>query len=226
MISLEDRLRRCCDLVDILSDDVRRHISESHDQDDAFVRRGFVRCVCAYMEGVTHVMKQAALIQHQSNGSLFTPSEILLLSEVGADLKENGTVVEKKTKLSTLPNLRFAFLSFAKAQGIDLAIDFSGAEWGAVRRAFEVRGKLMHPKSLSDLEISDAEAKNVLMAGEWFHEKFLSLMGQTAARARVSEMKKRLLEFQRPLSNPQMQPTNAGGSGLLSSRRSQRGCGP
>jgi hypothetical protein len=199
MTALEDRLRRCCDLVDILSGDVRRHLAESHNQDDAFTRRSFVRCVCAYIEGVTHVMKQVALMESETKAGLFSTAEMLLLSERGGELRDNGIVVEKTAKLPTLGNVRFAFLSFARAQHIDLGIDFSGVEWVGVKRAFEVRGKLMHPKSVKDLEISDADAKTVLMAGEWFHESFLKLMGQTPAEPRVATMNKTLVELPAPV---------------------------
>src|SRR4051794_37292299 len=98
MTTHEERLRRCCDLVDILSEDVRRHLAESQDRDDAFTRRGFVRCVCAYIEGVTHVMKQVALIGNEDSRRLFSHSEVLLLSELAPDLRANGTVAEKKSK--------------------------------------------------------------------------------------------------------------------------------
>jgi hypothetical protein len=194
MTAFEESLRRCCDLVDILSGDVRRHIAESDNQDDAFTRRGFVRCVCAYIEGVAHVMKQAALIMSANSEGVFTAAELLLLSDRAPDLKENGNVIEKRAKLLTLANVRFAFLSFARAQHVALEIDFIGEEWARVKRAFEIRDKLMHPKSVHDLEIAEADANMVLMAGEWIHESFLTLMGQTAAKPRVATMTKTLVE--------------------------------
>jgi len=143
-------------------------------------------------------MKQVALIEHEGNSSLFTPAELVLLSELGGDLKDDGVVMEKHIKLRTLPNVRFAFLSFARAHHIDLTLDFSGSEWVAVRRAFEVRGKLMHPRVVDDLEISETDARTVRMAGEWVHESFLGLMRQTPVKDRVAAMKQKLVEEPEP----------------------------
>ena len=139
-------------------------------------------------------MKQAALIMSENKEDAFSAAELLLLSERAAELRDNGSVRERTAKLPTLANVRFAFLSFARAQHVDLRIDFGGEEWTRVKRAFEVRDKLMHPKSVDDLEIAEADAKNVLMAGEWIHESFLSLMGETAAKPRVATMNKTLVE--------------------------------
>jgi hypothetical protein len=139
-------------------------------------------------------MKQAALIMSANEEGVFSTAEVMLLSARVAELRENGSVTEKRAKLPTLANIRFAFLSFARAQHVDLRIDFSGEEWTRVKRAFEVRDKLMHPKSVHDLEIADTDATTVLMAGEWIHESFLALMGQTAAKSRVATMNKTLVE--------------------------------
>jgi hypothetical protein len=53
----------------------------------------------------------------------------------------------------------------------------------------------MHPKSVHDLEIADADAKTVLIAGEWIYESFLTLMAQTAAKPHVAMMNKTLVEL-------------------------------
>jgi hypothetical protein len=198
MTTREERLSRFCDLVDVLLGDVERHIADSRNVDDPFTRRGFVRCMCAYIEGVAYVMKQAALLEHEASIPLFSSAEVMLLSEHSADLDNDGSLVQKDSRLRTLPNIRFAFSSFARAQGVELRLDFGGPEWEALRKAFEVRGSLMHPKNLDDLEVSEAEAKAALVAGEWFHAGFLSLVSQTPAKDRVATMERKLPKLHSP----------------------------
>src|SRR5262245_13111458 len=111
MATREERLRICCELVKVLATDVKRHMEESHNFDDPFGRRGFVRCACADIEGVCYVMKQTALLEHQEGPSVFSFEEIMLLSERAVDLRDNGKLEERPIKLRTLPNIRFALAS-------------------------------------------------------------------------------------------------------------------
>ena len=190
MTTREERLDRLCDLVDVLLGDVERHIAASREADDAFVRRGFVRCICAYIEGVAYVMKQAALLEHQASASIFSPAEVMVLAEHSPELRKDGSVVERSSKLGTMPNIRFALASFAHAQGINL--NFGEREWQPVQKVFAVRNNLMHPKDLDDHDVSADEARDAILAGGWFNRTFLGLVRQTPARHRAAAMEGRL----------------------------------
>lgn len=151
-----------------------------------------MRCMCAYMEGVTYGMKQVALLEEEQGVKYFTSAEATLLAEQVAELDDQGRVLEKPTKLHTLPNLRFAFSSFARSQGVPFSLDVGGLEWQSLQKAFQVRHRLMHPKTIKDLDVSDIEMKATNTAGGWFHSMFLGILRQSEMKYRAGSIEPEL----------------------------------
>lgn len=123
------------------------------------------------IEGIVHAMKQAALAitSNPLNGNVFSLSERMLLAEETYDLHDDGKVSCKRAKIPISKNIKFAFKAFSKANLINYELpvkDDTG--WESFQKSLKVRDRLMHPKTIDDLAVSDDELKTALMTFDWF----------------------------------------------------------
>ena len=83
---------------------------------------------------------------------------------------------------ASLQTFRLALRTFSKAQGCADPIDFSAVGWQALRDGARIRNRLMHPRTPSDLDVSDADLKLVDEGIRWFHAETGRLMGYKPAQ--------------------------------------------
>ena len=57
---------------------------------------------------------------------------------------------------------------YAKSFGSEFKLNLSGQGWQSLCKSVKVRDRLMHPKELSDLEVSDEEILYTKKAIDWF----------------------------------------------------------
>lgn len=141
---------------------------------ELYRRRTMTRIIFSMIEAVSFRMKQLALQHLAYHPSAFTAAEAALLREEDYLLESNGKVRTQSARLSTLPNIRFAFASFSKALGLTHQIDAGGSDWQALQQALHVRDRLTHPKEPSDLIVSNEELAQVRKAYEWFLENMVT----------------------------------------------------
>lgn len=128
-------------------------------------RRMFVRSVFATIEAWIYVMKQIALRMHPDpKCPTISEAERAFAQELEYKLADSGDVETRRAKISLEANLRFGFKLLAKAGKLSSELDVSGSEWRSFCRAVKIRDRITHPKSVSELNISD-EDYNAVSAG-------------------------------------------------------------
>jgi hypothetical protein len=131
-------------------------------------RRMYVRSVFATIEAWIYVMKQMALAAHPDpECPTISESERAFAQEQEYRLTDSGDVEIRRAKISLEVNLRFAFKLFAKSGYVSSELDVSGSEWQTFRRAIKIRDRITHPKSVSDLNISDDDFKDATAGLGW-----------------------------------------------------------
>ena len=100
-------------------------------------------------------------------GAGFSPYELLFLAEVAVDLDEKGQIKARRSKISLEKNLVFAFRIYAQACEIQYKLNKSNQGWQDLKKAIKVRDRLMHPKRVQDLTVSDEELQTVMRAYTW-----------------------------------------------------------
>jgi hypothetical protein len=118
-------------------------------------RRILIRSVFSYIEAITYSIK--ALILSDPDSSKLSEGEKVFASELTYDLKSNGDVVIRPTKIQLTSNVRFTFKIFSKIFGSWTELDTAGQGWECLQRSIKVRDRITHPKTSSDLAISDVE---------------------------------------------------------------------
>jgi len=139
---------------------------------DLFWRRAYVRSVFAFIEGVTYRMKLLAFEDKDKPDVNFLPEELAFLLEEDFDLNEKGEVISTPAKISLTKNIRFAFKAIARASSINYELKVGDYGWDALRKAAKVRDRLMHPKSIEDLVVSNDDIDLIIKGSTWFVQNF------------------------------------------------------
>src|SRR6266436_1280565 len=142
------------DLTQILRADAVEALDRLRNNPKDSDKRSFVRAMFAYIEGAVWAMKQSYAFVMREKCS---QQEISFLNEEDFKLEHNGTIKQQRSRISLLPNIRFAFKTFAKTSNSHFEPDYGGKEFQTLARCVELRDRLTHPKSTADLKISDEE---------------------------------------------------------------------
>lgn len=143
-------------------------VSRFGSSEDQTERRAMVRAVFAYIEGACFSLRRAAIDLAKLFQVDLSPGEVQIANEVSYGLTEKGGVEERVLLTPTLPNVRFAMSLFAKSVNAEYEFPAGEVEFEKLRSAQLVRNRLTHPRTGSELLVSDDELKAVECAAEWF----------------------------------------------------------
>lgn len=140
-----------------------------------FTRRVLLRCCCASVEGTLSLLKQIAPRCANFFEISLTPSEVKIVTERRTYI-ENGIEKSKPAFLPFRDSVKETFKIFAKVHTISSTTDFSAAGFEELCNTFELRNKLMHPKTVFDLEVSDKALDGGDRGLKWFKEALDTLL--------------------------------------------------
>ena len=184
------------------------------DPDNQVLRRAYVRSSLALAEGFTDFLKQfthdftssviiplqrqiGPIIHHCQIELLAQPithTELALLRDEQARVKENGNIEISKVYLDFKTNLRFAITEFCKIFTITPTFDLSKeAGWSSLIAGAGVRNRIMHPKTVENVSISVQELITVHEGVQWLLNFYGSLMTSMAERLPV--VQKEILDW-------------------------------
>jgi len=126
-------------------------------------RRNFIRAVCANVEGTLNWL----MYQLSKNASALSGTEKLAFNEKQIVVKENGQVEESRLLIKTKVKIKMVFKFLSKYPSGD-QIDLNDNNFSKLSSSFKVRDRLMHPKSDSDLEVSEAEVQDMINGYRWY----------------------------------------------------------
>ena len=165
-----EQARKIDQLFYALMEDVRTACELWHERTDDFSRRVYVKTSMSTVEGMTQVMKRAALLfDHRNSPPTLTAEEVILLKEESVSLKGNGKPAIKRAKLPFLPNFIFAINSLAKVFNIEIIVK-EMSHYENFKEAILLRNRITHPINTEDLTISLSEMKSFELAMKFFRE--------------------------------------------------------
>jgi hypothetical protein len=157
----------------ILREDVRfaeRQLEQHKTSHEQTCRRSLIRCVCAIVEGTLSLMKAATLPAANFFGIRLSTKEIELAT---------GRRAKTGKPIPFLPfqeNVKETLKIFMKAHGVQIAIDYDDSRFKDLCEMFGLRNKLMHPKTLFDIEVSDLAFKTSIRGSNWFDSIGVTIM--------------------------------------------------
>lgn len=138
---------------------------ESNDCQPA--RRAFVRSVLVYIEGSIWILKKTC-IQAKGSARHCIP-ELMCLIEGSAEIASNGSVKIRPMFVKTADNLRFVVFMLRKYFSIQYDLGVGTKPWTEFVDSIKIRNRITHPKSLSDLTITDMEIEQVKRVSSWYN---------------------------------------------------------
>lgn len=145
----------------VLAEDVERAKKRMEDAPCDSHRRELVRTTYSAIEAQTwqlkmfvidHVLKKKASIH-----------EISALREESYAINDKGEIYMQPRGYSLKVSLRLV-VAILKNHEIPIPIDFSSAEWQNIDQVLKIRNRVIHPKSMSDISVSEDEANRCYQA--------------------------------------------------------------
>ncbi len=148
-----------------------------------FAVRTFVRTMAAEFETRLFLLQDFILKLHEETSNIkFSPEELAILRSKTYTLRSNGEVQSSIKFYPFKEHLLFILRLFARRFNPKAMPDTSGKGWAAVHSFIKVRNRLMHPKSMDDLRISELEIKAINLAQDWLRDSFKSLFASQLSR--------------------------------------------
>jgi hypothetical protein len=123
-------------------------------QNNQFWSRTLFRCLCANIEARLYMFRREAIGMVAVSKETFSKEETEILTEVRTVLV-NGVATTRPKWLPIRDAFKESFRLFAKAVGLAFEVDSGTEGFAALCETFEVRHRLMHPKSVFDVEVRE-----------------------------------------------------------------------
>jgi len=151
-------------MSNMLQADVEALLEDTRDTQSS--RRNFIRAVAPLMEGYAHCFRDMCQVGLETGAGSLTSKEVKVLKA------ERSFDSAERVKLT----LRAAYKMFQ----LPSVPDFASEGWKHAQRFIEKRDKVMHPKSVEDLEVPEAQWSDIHAGVVWLFEQLFGFMGQLA----------------------------------------------
>ncbi|MCH8043609.1 MAG: hypothetical protein IID44_07805 [Planctomycetes bacterium] len=194
------------ELLKILGDDIGVCVdSLKEDPANQFMRRTLVRTVFSYVDASLFVLRQYACEYHEDYSCtllaqvgpaetvptlrkhfqrILTIEELCALRETTPQVGSDGKVRISPLFIKQKNAVRFTFSMYGKSCGLNVTPDYSDNRWKLFQDSINVRNRITHPKTVSNMSVTDDEVNAVVNACGWFFE------AMNRARAKNIELMK------------------------------------
>ena len=228
---LQEQLVEDKQLIDFLLGDIQYCDKLLKEQDTAFFRRTHIRTIFSFIEAMAFVFRRHARysieldLQCKATNALkikdendthlkkWIESRLLmhewaLLSPEEYSPDSTGRLQKKEAKMPFANYVAFSIRAYSQhSRWFDCSDFFADNGWNEFKKAVKIRNRITHPKSASDLHISDEDTKTVEAASEWFqsvvHE--LSRRFKMISEGKKPDLKRAKKEIAEPVVSPDAQ---------------------
>jgi hypothetical protein len=160
-------------LIEVIDGDIVVAEERLRSEDNQPNRRQVVRILLTFVEVMfnrfrtmtAEIVGTRALIQGSVN-----LHELYPLMDESAEIQSNGHVRLVPKRVPLIRHLAFTIRAHAKHKNIDPTKFFSDNGWSQLQKAIRIRHRLIHPKSVEELEVSDGDIDIVRAGLIWFRD--------------------------------------------------------
>ena len=138
---------------------------------DQFWRRTTIRALAATLDGIVFCLKQTALATGAMRGFKFSEKEVSFLSE-----EVEPTTGKKQKWPSFQENVKETFKWFGKVHSISCPTDFNQEGFAALCETYQLRHRLVHPKSYMTFCVTDHQKQRAGAAVCWLDNEIQNLL--------------------------------------------------
>ena len=148
-----------------LIDDVQKAQTRLESLDTQCHRRELIRSVFAAIEGLLWQLKQD-VYKHADVVANLTIHERAAMLEETYSVDDRGNIQSLPRFLPLETSIRLVVNIFNKhIKNVD--VDFSHPGWANLKASINVRNRLVHPKKIDDLSVTNKEVEQVLSGFAW-----------------------------------------------------------
>jgi hypothetical protein len=151
------------DFLATLAGDAKEAEQRYRNHDTPVHRREFIKSLFATAEGFVWALKRDVFAHTEAR---LTHLEQAALLEESHRVDDQGNVSSDDRFLSLLKSLRLT-VRLVQRYRPALQVDFGTHEWSALKSSVHVRNRLVHPKLLEDLTVTDEEIKHAMLGFSW-----------------------------------------------------------
>lgn len=179
--SISEHLGDLGTTFNMLSKDCEATLKRIQDSPEPLDYRSYMRSLFALIESTMYSQKQLA--KHVDTALKATPIwsdiaglsqlELLAIDEKTFQINDDGSVKATDSFIRFRQNFKFSFVVLGKCCGSDFRPPYDKSKgWDSLQKTLKVRDKLMHPKSVKDLDVTPTEFKDAQRASNWFAQVF------------------------------------------------------
>lgn len=134
--------------------------------------RTYVRSFFSMVEGITYRTRQILLERYKSKILDLAPEQLIVLSEISIELKENGSIRKRQKFYDLRSMMLFTYKTYCELYDkLNIYKKYlSDSRFNDFNESIKMRNRITHPKTGKDVFITGEDVQKVISAGDWFHE--------------------------------------------------------
>lgn len=150
----------------VLIGDVTAVQERLHQSDTQSHRRDLIRTVSSALEGLLWQLRQNVL-RYATASTRLSPHEFAALNEETYLVDDRGQV-RTQARYLPLPSAIRLVVAIVQKYKEQYSVDFQHSGWNNLVATVRTRNRLVHPKKLSDLKVSEKEISQAMSGFCWF----------------------------------------------------------
>lgn len=135
-------------------------------------KRVFIRSMAAFVEACINSLSEAVVTQARD----LSAAEHTVLSETQFDVNENGIVKKRSRFYPAISRWRLLVRVMERKLGTShWRVNFHDDGFGSLKKLFEIRNRITHPKITSSMEIDAEEIEACVSGFTWFVANYQGL---------------------------------------------------
>ena len=133
--------------------------------------RTYVRSFISMVEGITFRTRQILLERYLEKKIDLTPEQIIVLSEISVELKDNGSIKKRQKFYDLKSMMLFTYKTYCGLYNKLNTYEkyLSDSKFNDFNESIKMRNRITHPKTGKDIFINGKDIQTVMSAGDWFH---------------------------------------------------------
>lgn len=134
------------------------------EDDTQEIRRAFCRSAFQFVDGISTDLKN--IVYSYESSELIGEESYLALQDKKKVINDGKEKIIKK-RSGFAKNIAFSFDIYGWTAGIDINLKGNQKDWGRFLRCVSIRSRVVHPKKIEDLYISNGDLVEMFKMLEW-----------------------------------------------------------
>ncbi|GAB4188860.1 MAG: hypothetical protein Tsb002_15450 [Wenzhouxiangellaceae bacterium] len=144
-------------------------------EDTQEMRRAFCRSVFQFVDGVATDLKNE-IVEYESHATV--GEQFYLAACDKKRVMQEGIEREVLIRQGFAKNIAFAFEASGAVIGIERNIKKDNESWERLKNCISIRNRVVHPTSISDLEVKNFELKDMIDLYCWLKEEYAKALNE------------------------------------------------